>query len=89
MFIYQCKMIKLFLGIFIRDKRLFRNILTYVFLPWIVADRPGRSPAWVDRTKGRSTREVDRRAQTCARLADTNSVNRTGRPGLRLSLIHI
>ena len=41
-----------------------------------MADRPGRSTARVDRTKGRSTLAVDRRAQACARLADTGTVGR-------------
>ena len=47
------------------------------FCPRIVADRPGRPTARVDRTKGRSTLAVDRRAQTCARLAITGTVGRT------------
>ena len=49
----------------------------------------------VDRTMGRSTVEVDRRAQPCARLADTGPVDRTrelcslylgGRPDQRVLL---
>ena len=69
-------MIKSFLGIFTRLKRIFRNILYMCFCPRFVADRPGRPTAWVDRTKGRSTLAVDRRAQACARLADTGTVGR-------------
>ena len=69
-------MIKLFLGIFTRDKRIFRNIFNMCFCPRFVADRPGRPTAWVDRTKGRSTLAVDRRAQACARLAVTGTVGR-------------
>ena len=46
------------------------------FCPRIVADRPGRPTARVDRTKGRSTIAVDRRAQPYARLADTGPVDR-------------
>ena len=75
-FIYQCKMIKLFLGIFTRIKRIFRKIFNRCFCHRFVADRPGRPTAWVDRTKGRSTLAVDRRAQACARLADTGTVGR-------------
>ena len=76
MFIYHCKMLKLFLGIFTRLKRIFRNNFNMCFCPRIVADRPGRPTAWVDRTKGRSTLAGDRRAQACARLADTGTVGR-------------
>ena len=46
------------------------------FCPRTVADRPGRPTARVDRTIGRSTLGVDRRAQACARLADTGTVGR-------------
>ena len=42
MFIYQCKMIKLFLGIFRRLKR-FLEIFLHVFLTQNCADRPCRS----------------------------------------------
>ena len=51
-----------------------------------MADRPGRPTARVDRTRGRSTLGVDRRAQACARLAATGTVDRQGRPDLRAEL---
>ena len=46
MFIYQCKMLKLFLGIFRRVKRfleIFYHVFLTQFLTQYCADRPGRS----------------------------------------------
>ena len=54
----------------------FYKIFFPVFLTQVLCWQAGRSTVRVDRTKGRSTHRVDRRAQTCARLADTNSVDR-------------
>ena len=64
----------------------FLEIFFHVFLTQAVTDRPGRSTRTVDRTMGRSTLAVDRRAQTCARLAETSSVDRQGRHCLRALL---
>ena len=69
-------MLKQFLCIFIRLKRISENVLNMCFCPRTVADRPGRPTARVDRTKGRSTLAVDRRVQACACLADTGTVGR-------------
>ena len=59
----------------------FMDLLKYIFnmcfCPKFVADRPGRPTARVDRTKGRSTLAVDRRAQACAHLSDTGPVGRS------------
>ena len=78
-------MIKLFLVIFRKDKRIFRIFFNSISDPGLCW-QAGRSTLTVDRTKGRSTHRVDRRAQTYARLAGTNPVDRTGRPGLRAVL---
>ena len=63
MFIYQCKMLKLFLGIFTRFTRIFKIIFTQV-LTQTVADRPGRST-------GRST---EPRAGRPLRSTDVHSL---------------
>ena len=67
---------KTIFGIFRKDKSIFKNIFNMCFCPRTVTDRPGRPTARVDRTKGRSTVTVDRRAQPCARLADTGPADR-------------
>ena len=75
MFIYQCKMLKLFLGMFIYFTRFIKIFLTCFSDP--VSDPDcGWQARSVDRTMGRSTFVVDRRAQPCARLADTDSADR-------------
>ena len=66
MFMYQYKMIKLFLEIFTRDKRIFRNMFNCFltkFLTQTVADRPGRPT-------GRST---EPRASRPLRSTDVHS----------------
>ena len=78
--IYQCKMLKLFLGIFIYFTRIFRNILTWFSDPVsdpVLCWQARSVDRTVDRTKGRSTVAIDRRAQPCARLADTGPVDRS------------
>ena len=63
-------MLKLFLGIFSRDKRIFKIIFTPVSDPgqWLTGQvgRPHGRP-----NQGPVDRAVHRRAQPCARLADT------------------
>ena len=94
-FIYQCKMIKLFLGIFRRDKRIFRNNFNPSFWPRTVTDRPGRPTAWS--TEPRASRPnqgpvdpaVDRRAQPCARLADTWAGRPVGRRTRELCSLYL
>ena len=67
-FIYQCKMIKLFLEIFIYFTRFIKIILTPVSDPkqWLTGQvgRPHGRP-----NQGPVDPSVDRRAQVCARLA--------------------
>ena len=59
---YQCKMIKLFLGIFRRDKRIFRNMFKYFYPVFSdpVCSWQARS---VDRNGRPNQGPVDRRAQ--------------------------
>ena len=68
-------MLKLFLGIFRRDKSIFKIIFTLVSDPgqWLTGQvgRPHGRP-----NQGPVDRAVDRRAQPCARLADTGPVDR-------------
>ena len=78
MFIYQCKMLKLFLGIFRRVKRIFRNILTWFSDP--VSDPV---LCWQARSVDRA---VDRRAQSCARLLAQWAGRPGGRPDQRALL---
>ena len=75
-FIYQCNMVKIFLGTFTSVKRFFNKIFFPVFQTWCclsgqfgrLGGRPNLGP--VDRA-------VDRRAQTCARLQHSGPVDRT------------
>ena len=84
MFIYQCKMVKLFLGIFRRLKRIFRNMFNSFliqFLTQIVADRPGRSTArstapWA----GRPLRSTDVHSLVHVWQTQGRSTGRSTRP---------
>ena len=77
-FIYQCKMIKLFLGIFTRLKRIFRNIFNCF-------SDPVSNPELCWQTMP-VDRAVDRRAQTCARLLAQWAGRPGGRPDQRALL---
>ena len=89
MVMYQCKMIKLFLRIFRRDKRIFRNMFNMFFWPsfltqnWLTGQvgRPHGRPY-----QGPVDPAVDRRAQSCARLAAQWAGRPTGRPDQRALL---
>ena len=77
MFIYQCKMIKLFLCIFRRFIRLIRIFFNMFSDPenWLPGsgDRPARSTVCQSRSTGRSTGPLG--CQTCTRLC--TSVDRS------------
>ena len=78
-------MLKLFLGIFRRFLSIYKNIFNMFFCPsfwprlWLTGQviRPHQRP--VDRA-------VDRRAQPCARLADTRAGRSTGPESLALCI---
>ena len=74
MFIYQCKMIKLFLVIFRKDKSIFKHVF------W-----PSSDPELCWQTLP-VDRAVDRRAQTCARLIAQWAGRPGGRPDQRALL---
>ena len=86
MFIYQCKMLKLFLRIFRRFMRFIRNIFNMFFWPRILAARLWRSTGPVDRMPEPVDRSVDQRAQVCARLGRQWAGRPVGRPDQRALL---